>query len=316
MFCRDNRPASRRRGSVLIEFAVVAFIFYMLLGAVISFGYLLYVAQGLQHTADLAAKEISRTPLSPTDTLENVLYGNANTQTDLSPVRQQIFDPHYLVLNVDPGSDFHGTMSFDALIASLPVVNQQLVPLMQSDEIGGVRYLRYPGGVFLDTDNTDDPTSPPPSGLLVAIPQVTSRGAGGVETIDWIPVVEEIDTQDASGAGANPDPFSITSPQRGIVALRFNYPVQSSAMSGFRESGGDPLAPNGTNVIAADDGSVTVVDEDGYSPPGTATASDDQFGPNAGTYGLGRQAALAEDVRPFRKLITAQAIYRREIFGN
>ena len=316
MLFRDYRPDSKRRGSVLIEFAVVAFIFYILLGAVVSFGYLLYVAQGLQHTADLAAREISRTALPADGTLDapadGVLRGNAITNFDLASVRTQVYDEHYLVLNLDT---LQGEATLQDLIALLPVVNQQLVPLMQSDVINGVRYLRYPGGVFEDTDNTDDPADPVPSGLLVAIPRVTSRAANGVETIDWIPVVEEIDTQNAAGDGDNPNPFRITSPQRGMVALRFNYPVQSSTMSGFRQGAG-PFEPNGTNVNTADDGSVTVVDIDGFSPVGTSTSSDQQFGPNAGAFGLGRQAALVQDVRPFRRLITAQAIYRREVFGN
>jgi hypothetical protein len=41
---------------------------------------------------------------------------------------------------------------------------------------------------------------------------------------------------------------------------------------------------------------------------------DGGVGPYAGAYGLGRQLALGgRTVRPFRKLISAQAIYRREV---
>ena len=39
-----------------------------------------------------------------------------------------------------------------------------------------------------------------------------------------------------------------------------------------------------------------------------------QFGPSSGMYGLGQQAAWANVVRPYRSLISAQAIYRREVF--
>jgi len=320
MWCRKRRPSHRRQGSVLVEFALVAFIFYMLLGAVISFGYLLYVAQGLQHAADLAAREISRTPLPATFTLEDVLYGNASDPSappSLRATRQQIFDDHYLVLNVDPSSDYHGKGSLRELIASLPIVNQQLVPLMQIDVIGGVCYLRYPGAVFIDDDNSDDPATPPPSGLLVAIPRVIARDpVTGVETIDLVRVVEEIESSDPANTEYR-DPFQITNPRfRGVVALRFNYPVQSAVMSSFRPGAGGAFSPNGDNSNAADDSGVTVVDVDGFTPPGTATASDAQFGPNAGSFGLGRQAALAKNVRPFHRLISAQAIYRREIFGN
>lgn len=324
MLFRDCRPESKRRGSVLIEFALVAFIFYMLLGAVVSFGYLLYVAQGLQHTADLAAREISRTPLSPTDTLETVLYGNANTQMDLLPVRRQVFDQHFLALNVDPSSDFQGKGSLQNLINSLPVVNQQLVPLMQSDVIGGVRFLRYPGAVFTDEEPSDDPpfdpsdpASPPrASGLLVAIPRVVSRDpATGVETVDLVRVVEEIESPDPANIEFH-NPFLITKRFRGIVALRFNYPVQSSTLTAFQSDPNAPFAPNGSRPFEADDSSVSVVDQDGFSPDVSSVQSDAAFGPNAGAFGLGRQAALAQNVRPFRRLVTAQAIYRREVFGN
>jgi hypothetical protein len=41
---------------------------------------------------------------------------------------------------------------------------------------------------------------------------------------------------------------------------------------------------------------------------------DGAIGPYAGQFGLGRQLALAgRTLRPFRKLISAQAIYRREV---
>ena len=49
------------------------------------------------------------------------------------------------------------------------------------------------------------------------------------------------------------------------------------------------------------------------SAPGTLL-DDGAVGPYAGPYGLGRQLALAgRTLRPFRKLISAQAIYRREV---
>ena len=48
--------------------------------------------------------------------------------------------------------------------------------------------------------------------------------------------------------------------------------------------------------------------------PGAARSTIGAVGPYAGAFGLGRQLALAgRTVRPFRKLISAQAIYRREV---
>jgi len=306
-----------RRGQSLVEFALVALVVYMLLAAILTFGHMLFVAQGAQQAVDVAAREISRTPL-PADShsLEQVLRGDANSDTSLVGVRQQIYDEHYLVLNLDT---LHGRASLQELIADLPVVNQQLVPLMISDQVEGTRVLRYPGAIFTDSNTGDDPADPPPSGFVVAIPLVVGRDADGVETVDWIPVVEEIEPNDASDP--RHDPFRLSSELRGVVALRINYPFQSATMSSFR-----PRATGDSSMVrpnAADDAGVGVVDNDGFTPSGAGTQSDNAFGPYAGSFGLGQQAALRSEemtglrhVRPFRRVISAQAIYRREVFSE
>jgi hypothetical protein len=66
-----RRPRRARRGQSLVEFALVALVVYLLLAAILTFGHALYVAQGLQQAADLAAREISRTPLPAEITLDN-----------------------------------------------------------------------------------------------------------------------------------------------------------------------------------------------------------------------------------------------------
>ena len=38
------------------------------------------------------------------------------------------------------------------------------------------------------------------------------------------------------------------------------------------------------------------------------------FGPYGGHYGLGQQVAWNQVVRPYRRVLSAQAIYRREVF--
>ena len=60
------RPArfQPRRGAVLVEFALIALTMYILIAAVIEFGRLMHGAQTLQAAADLAARELSRVPLS------------------------------------------------------------------------------------------------------------------------------------------------------------------------------------------------------------------------------------------------------------
>jgi Flp pilus assembly protein TadG len=52
---------------------LVALVVYLLLAAILTFGHALYVAQGLQQAADLAAREIARTPLPADDRFEDAL---------------------------------------------------------------------------------------------------------------------------------------------------------------------------------------------------------------------------------------------------
>ena len=54
---------AKRRGQALVEFAIVCLAVYLLLAAILTFGQWLYSAQGLQQAVDVAAREISRTPL-------------------------------------------------------------------------------------------------------------------------------------------------------------------------------------------------------------------------------------------------------------
>jgi hypothetical protein len=94
--------------------------------------------------------------------------------------------------------------------------------------------------------------------------------------------------------------------------VRINYPYQAATLSGFQSpspSDSDPVPPNIANFITADDGAVQPLND----PPG-GSLDDGAIGPYAGQYGLGRQLALAgRTLRPFRKLISAQSIYRREV---
>jgi hypothetical protein len=162
----------------------------------------------------------------------------------------------------------------------------------------------------------------------VGIPLVGSRDGAGVETITWVPVLEEIRAAQDAACPAR-GPFSLLYvaaddecgalgadplPDRGLAAVRMNYPYQAAMLSGFQPSfatAADPLPPNMGNPILADDGSVLELN----APPGGPIDDDGAVGPYAGPFGLGRQLALAgRTVRPFRRLISTQAIYRREVF--
>lgn len=312
-FRRPGNPSPNRRGQALVEFAVIALALYLILAAILTFGHLLYVAQGLQTAADLGAREFSRTPLPAIDTSgsepESFTFQDAlNHPTVLT----RIYNPDFLVYDLDelaPDQSF-----LEDVIADWPILNRQLATMMivdrpdfDGDGVPDANLIRYPGALLSDSNSS--------TGFTVGIPLVTGRNDDGVETIRWVPVVEEI---------GNDEPFRIDSPQRGIVALRINYPFQSAAMSSFRENPAGPFEPNVGTPNIADDGGVTEFNPD--DRPGDLTGAPLESnglyrGTFAGQYGLGAQGALGSaqvtggrPVRPYRRVVSAQAIYRREIF--
>jgi len=300
-FKAGGRHKSLRRGQSLVEFAVVSLVLYMLLAAILTFGHMLYVAQGLQGAADLAAREISRMPL-PADGKFEALLDEGRFDF--------VYDDDFLVFRTN---DIPANGSFFAdVVPNWPVVNQQLALLMIIDG----PYIRYPGALLTDPST--------PTGFTVGIPLVVSRAVDGVETIRWVPIVEEIDTElEASDdTPPNPDPFSISSLQRGVVALRINYPFQSASMSSFRQNAAGQFEPTIGQPNAADDDEVTQLNSAPGGVTGTPLESDGIYtGTYGGRFGLGAQGALGSEqltgrrpVRPFRRVISAQAIYRREVF--
>ena len=100
----------------------------------------------MQGAADLAAREISRTPLPAETTLETVLAdGSLNA----------IFSEDNLVFDLDtlgPGQSF-----FQDVVGGWPVLNQQLATTMIVDrpDLNGDRtpdrnFIRYPGALLVD----------------------------------------------------------------------------------------------------------------------------------------------------------------------
>ena len=162
-----SRAAHRgriRRGQALVEFAVVCLAVYLLLAAILTFGQWLYSAQGLQQAVDVAAREISRTPLPAaltssggTMTLSYALTGDWTQDPSLKPVRQQVFDDNLLVLAIDPVQSGTGGMTFNGghPIGDFPIVTQQLMPLMVNDQVNGQPLLRFPGAMFQSSQQGD-----------------------------------------------------------------------------------------------------------------------------------------------------------------
>ena len=294
---RGRHAQRARRGSALVEFALVALAFYLLVAAVITFGQLLHAAQVAQDAARAGSRELALMALPADLTFEDALARD--------DVRERVFDPDLLVIDLDA---IPNGQDLEEYVATFPVVNRSLRPAMIFDlvEINGAtrRFMRCPGALV------ESPGAP--TGLTVAVPLVVSRTSTGTETIRWVPVVEEVrpDADDPTSG-----PFSVANPDGGLVALRINLPYQSSAMASFQSDPDDPFAPNGDSPNVANDGGVQT--EAGSTPPGGLTAGNSIASPTySGPYGLGKLQLLGKEIRPFRRVVTAQAIFRREVFAE
>lgn len=284
-----------RRGSVLIEFGLVAFTLYLLMVVLLDLGRATLATQTIQGAADVLAQELSRAPLDATLTFEEALA------TDY--VKTRIYDEKHLVVRLAASGSTQEEI--DAYFATLPLVNQMLRPLMLRDTLPGdppEEVFRYPGAVVEVTSEQDVYT--------VLIPRVLERskaqGSYGVETIDWIPVVEEV----LPGEDAESHfPINANSPFAGVVSIRVNYPFQASAMSAF-----DPEAfPSGpASIYIADD---SAVQDEGLPADFSYVQGPDSgpSGPYSGKYGLGYHYAFIQRVRPYRKVVSTQAVARREV---
>jgi hypothetical protein len=311
---------SARRGQAVLEFALIFLVIYLLVVAIVEFGRLFSGAQTLQSAADQAARELSRVPLPSTATFAAAL---ADPQ-----VINGVYDPNYLAINISgmqPGQSIFDFFAAEGI--TLPSVNQALLPMMIFDTVGGVPLLRYPGALVTSTPTT---TKPGYSGFTVAVPLVTSAPGVSPETIEWHGVLEEI--TDSTGNGA----FSVaaTPPSGlpgGVVAIRLNYPFQAATMAGYQpppvNASGETL-PNLSTPMLADDGGVTATNAPpgggepvAADPPPADTGSGPAYaGPYGGKFGLGEMGLyggtpMGGTVRPFRRVISAQAVFRREVFG-
>lgn len=289
-----------RRGQALLEFALIALVLYLLLAGTLTFGLLFWSGSVIQQAVSTGAQEIARMPLPATGSLGlGNLERPGDTVMDLPQFRDEIYDESMLVIKV---SDVAASGLSFAQYANehLPLINRLLSQVYifdasyDPDGSGGV--YRYPGAIV--QHGGED---------TILIPIV--RSASNVE---WIAPVEE------SLGSSNVGTFSVV--RGGTVALRINYPYQSAVMSSFEDA--DSGESNVDKVISADDsrlsdgslGRYTLrIDHNAYMSDATNI--------HGGRFGMGRQFALPSErvgrfgVRPFRKVISAQAIYRREAFG-
>jgi hypothetical protein len=273
-----------RPGAVLVEFALIALCLFIFLAATLDFGRAIHSAQVVQQAADVMARELSRTPLPATATFEQALQ-NPTAQA-------QIYNDQLLVVQMPPGIDIYSY----AQQQNWPLVNQMLVPLMLVDQNG---LAQYPGVA----------QTPKSSSGRYQVPlQLTGSGA-----VNLVPVVEQISP---NANDPNAGPFSLTPTASGgptpalagYVALRINCPFQAAGTVAYtytvngQPSPGIPVGQDnvGNNVVRV--------------PPGAGQP----IGPYGGADGLGSLVANSNGdgttVRPFRRLICGQAIFRRELF--
>ena len=286
---------SSRSGQALLEFAIISFVFLFLVAAVLSFGLLLFSANTLQQAADVGAQELARHPEAP----------NTDFYTALD--NSGLYDEADLVVPV--GTD----------VNSLPLINRLLFPLYIFDP--DIDQLRYPGALVTRQSDGE---------LTVVIPIITTSDAasGSQQITQWVRVVEEV--TDSTGVGPYKLDSAPTNIDPGMVALQINYPYQSASLVAYEYRSGDasgavvePIDALGKDDIfnvpvAADDTAVSdstdFLSDNGYTLANTPTDPDIDAYPHRGTYGLGTQVAHTTFVRPYRKVVSAQAIYRRELF--
>lgn len=302
----------KQTGGVLVEFALVALIGLVLAGAVFDYGRAFYAAQQLERASRVATREIALLPMPPVGlSLEQALEcRRADTLSGVGPCatlltapalpRETVFDPDFLAIPCTvvtaAGFSCESDSSLDDFFSLLPVVNQLLRPLMVFDRTPDcatpdVRpcIIRYPGALVTNAD----PNSA--TGFSVVIPVVAPGGG-----FTCVNVVEPIGTDFSPDAG-------------GLVSLRFNYPFQAVALLSWQNVDGQTLPVTATNPggCAGLGGGLTPTSTLGALPVSTGTPN---VGPYAGELGLGRQLAFGQVVRPFRRVVSSEASFRREVY--
>ena len=332
---------SRRRGQAMLEFALMIPLIILLIGVTVSFGLFFFQSNVLQMAVDVGAQEISRMPFDPTAELG---LGRLDKCEDADLVcneddfKCQIYDERFLVIRDEDWAGYPG--GFQAYVdTELPLLNRLLVPAMirQCISVAGVNsdqafwVTRYPG--TLVWNQADQMT------VLIALVEYArdANGFAGEVIMEWVAPVEEIRVDHDGDPGTRRiGPYSVEKPSGfasqeaedcflpGMVALRINYPAQSTTLLNRLDLDDAAKNPNGRRgqlIVFAGDTTVTGTLDDCYTlvcpagriSPGTRVAGSD---PNAGKYGLGELEALQRIVRPYRKVMTFQAIYRREVFDT
>ena len=197
----------------------------------------------------------------------------------------------------------------------MPPGNRVLRPLMIADQLGSNGMIRYPGALLRRTGVSVSASSDCSEGsaFTVGIPELQGT------TARWRAVVEP-------AQGRNNDRYALVDGGGGWADVRVNYPFQSAGLLPWRETGavdpgtGQPATALETYVPDSQ------ISDDGLAALGAARTAPAQplpgpprpysgalgrgtvYSPLAGTDGS------AQPVRPYRRLLSASAGFRRELF--
>ncbi len=312
---RAEVRARRQRGAAIAEFAVVALLVWVLLAGTLELGRAFAAQHLLQNAARATARALSLEAVEAETPFRSALTPGAETPFE-SAVSPGLFDPGFLVFDeellercdVAGFDDPAHAQEFEDFLGRLPLVNRLLRPLMIFEVTQGTRRLRYPGTLLL--------RDPPSGGFVgcasgsrytVAVPRVIEG------RIQWLPVVEEAPVSDPSTGST----LSFALEDGGWSSLRIHYPFQAAALVSWVDTAqtnprtGRPLQrpeevtaldvtpPTGTQLDAS-------LDAESGSPG--------LVNPYAGSLGLGRVHVLGREVRPYRRVLSATAAFRREVF--
>ncbi|GJL51271.1 MAG: hypothetical protein NPIRA01_24980 [Nitrospirales bacterium] len=294
------------RGSVLVEFSLIAVSLSLLIALVVDVARMVFVSQLLQETVRVAARELALFPLSPVMTFEQALQH--------PQVKSRIYDPAALVIEVDHFTDSYRLEKF---LDGLPIVNRMLRPLMKVEHImldGSTRkVLRFPGIVVQDrkrqTDLNSWSVSVPYQGmsgvLSVSVPYQGMSGVLNGKHINWKPVLEEVR---GNPEDPNSGSFSLGPSQQGalagLVALRINYPFQPLLMNWLPQS----VLPDSVNISSEGNFSFSSdrpepSERQMGGPSLTNTPNRDSF-----------RSSVHGTLKEYPHVLSAQAVFRREVF--
>jgi TadE-like protein len=321
MLPRSKQTTNDRRGGVLLEFAIVSFVFYVLFSVVVDMGRASFMASSANDAARLMARELALTQLPSNIPFEVALQSFEVRGQYFGGSGPGIFDQRFLAIDLD--TYIPAGMTLDEFFGTLPIVNRALRPLMFFDtiDVGGQprEFLRYPGTV-VQLDNSSAPYV-----YTVIVPEVTYAGSSST-IVRWLPVIQEIRSAGpgtlTSLAAWEESPFHASSPEGGIAAVRVNVPFQAATAGGRSLDTNDPqelFATGFQNAVIATqtvNSATNLGDIVGSQSALLQSHSSSIAGAYAGSFGLGSLQILGDEVRPWRKILMAQAIFRREVFAD